>query len=36
MGACYGVNIKVCVMDEAGAVNALNKHMKKSKIQIIC
>lgn len=31
MGACYGVNIKVCVMDEAGAVNALNKHMKKSK-----
>lgn len=31
MGACYGVNIKVCVMDEAGAVKALNKHMKKSK-----
>ena len=31
MGACYGVNIKVCVMDEAGAVKALNEHMKKSK-----
>lgn len=31
MGACYGVNIKVCVMDEAGAVKALNEHMRKSK-----
>ena len=31
MGACYSVNIKVCVVDEAGAVKALNNHMKKSK-----
>jgi hypothetical protein len=31
MGACYGVNIKVHLIDEAGAINALNKHMKKDK-----
>jgi hypothetical protein len=31
MGACYGVTIKVNLIDEAGAVKALNKHMRKDK-----
>ena len=31
MGACYSVNVKVNLIDEIGAINALNKHIKKDK-----
>ena len=31
MGACYSVNVKVCVVDEAGAIKALNKLIENSK-----
>jgi hypothetical protein len=30
MGACYSVKAKVSLTDEAGAINALNEHIKKS------
>jgi hypothetical protein len=31
MGACYSVNIKVNLTDEAGAIKALNDHIKNDK-----
>ena len=31
MGACYSVTVKVSVVDELGAINALRKHIKKDK-----
>lgn len=31
MGACYSVTVKVCLIDEVGAIKALNKYMKKDK-----
>lgn len=31
MGACYSVNVKVCVIDEVGVIRALNKLIKNSK-----
>ena len=31
MGACYYVKLKVKVLDEQGAIKALNKHMEETK-----
>lgn len=31
MGACYSVTVKVHLVDEAAAIKALKKHMKKDK-----
>ena len=31
MGACYSVNLDVCVIDESGAILALQKHIEEDK-----